>query len=81
MFIFYFERERERESGGGMRERMSRAGAEREGERIPSRLHDISPEPDDRARIHELRNHDLSQNQDSDTQLTESPRHPSIISF
>ena len=37
-YLFYFEREREREAGGG---------AERGGrERIPSKLHAVSTEPD-----------------------------------
>ena len=39
-FIFYFERERERE-----RETISRGGAERRRDRIPSRLRTISTEP------------------------------------
>ena len=38
----YFERERDRER---RRERMGGVGAEREGERIPSRLHTISTMP------------------------------------
>ena len=52
MFVYFLrERERERE-----RERMIREGAEIEGERIPSRLHVISAEPNEGL---ELTNHDI----------------------
>ena len=50
-FFVYFERERERE-----RASMSRGGTEREGERIPSRLHTVSSVPDAELRFtnHEI---------------------------
>ena len=67
LFCFvYFERERERE-----REHLSKEG-QRKRERIPGRLCTVSTEP--RARTHELQDHDLSHNQESDTQPTEPPR-------
>ena len=48
LFIFERERERERERENEReRKRTSKEGAERErGERIPSRLHAVSTEPD-----------------------------------
>ena len=45
--------------------------------KIPSRLHTVSSEPDAGLKPMKLRDHDLSQNQELDTQLTEPRRHPS----
>ena len=55
---------------------------ERERERSPSRLHAVSAEPHMRLNPtnHERVRHDLSQNQDSDAQLTEPPRWPKDFS-
>ena len=78
--ITYFERERESESkskSAHMHKR--REGAEGEGERILNRHCVVSTESDVGLDLtHKQWYHDLSWNQESDTQLTELPRHPSF---
>lgn len=65
--IFFPKREREREEA-------SRGGAEREDrERIPNR-----PCSDSRMWTHELWDHELSRNRESEAQPTEPPWHPSL---
>ena len=74
MFI-YFERERERErERTHAREWGRRTERERGRERIPSRVHTIlqSPRQGSNSRPWD---HDLSRNQESDTQPAETPRH------
>ena len=51
---------------------------ERERERTPSRLCAVSTEPDGRLEPTKPWDHALSQNQESDAQPTEPPRHPYI---
>ena len=46
--------------------RASRGGAKREGERIPSRFHAVSTEPEKGLDLMKPPDHDLSQNQESD---------------
>ena len=68
----YFERETERDR---QRERASRRGAEREN---PKQLQALSCQHRAQcgAQTHELQDHDLSRNQESDAQRTEPPRCP-----
>ena len=68
-FVLFILREREGEH-------LSKEG-QRKRERIPGRLCTVSTEP--RARTYELQDHDLSRNQESDTQPTEPPRRSWII--
>ena len=71
LFI-YFKEERE----SACKHKLGR-GRERGRERIPSRLHTVSAEPD--AGLHLMNcesDHDQSQNQESDVRLTEPPRRP-----
>ena len=71
LFI-YFERDRDS---------VSRGGAERDGEKEnPKRLCANGAEPDTGLEFTKLRDHDLSQNQESDAQTTEPPRCPWMIS-
>ena len=78
-FLKLFLRDRERQS-------MRRRGAERERERERERETDRQTESQAGSMLsmkspigawtHELQDHDLSWNQELDTQLTEPPRHP-----
>ena len=72
--FMYFQRERERE-------RASRGGAERKGDRIPSRLLTASAQPQHGAETHEPWDHDLSSSQELVAQLTEPPECPSQQHF
>ena len=55
--------------------------AEREEERIPSRLCTASAEPDVELELLNLWDHDLSRMQEPDTQPTEPPRRPHWLPF
>ena len=61
MFTIYFERERESMHGGGTK---------REG-KGESQADSLEPDP---GQSHKLQDHDLTQNQESDTQVTEPSR-------
>ena len=69
--MYFWERERKRE-------RKHEWGRDRERgkERIPSRLHTVSAEPDVGLQLTNLRDHDLSRNQGLDAQPTKPPRCP-----
>ena len=49
---------------------------ETEGDGIRSRLHAAHTEPNEGLELVKLRDHDLSQNQESDTYPTEPPKRP-----